>query len=272
METKGDMRERVARFGAVFLMALTLFVLVLTVNAVKKFRFIGSNPSQPTSIVVSGTGDVFAVPDIAVFSFSVVENGKTVKDAQDKATTKMNASLAAIKAAGVDDKDVKTIGYNAYPQYEDTNAKTSICALNGYCPPPVVNRTISGYEVTQTVEVKVRDTAQAGDLLTKVGATGVSNVSGLDFQVDDQTKLEDQAREKAIADARGKAEKLASDLGVDLDGVIGFTDNSSGPIYYGKAMSAAMDSAAGAVAPQPAPLPEGQNKVTSNVQVTYRIR
>lgn len=269
MEINNNMRERVGTFGAVFLMALTLFVLVLTVNAVKKFRFIGSDPAQPTSIVVRGTGEVFAVPDIAVFTFSVVENGKTVKDAQDKATAKMNASLAAIKTAGIEDKDVKTVGYNAYPQYDDTSSKPSICSINGYCPPPVVNRTITGYEVTQTVEVKVRDTAKAGDLLTKVGATGVSNVSGLDFQVDDQTKLDDEAREKAIADARSKAEKLADDLGVDLDGIIGFNDLSGGPIYYGKAMMAA--DSAGSSAPAPAPLPQGENKVTSNVEVTYRI-
>jgi uncharacterized protein YggE len=119
--------------------------------------------------------------------------------------------------------------------------------------------------------VKVRDVAKAGDLLTKVGATGVSTVSGLDFQVDDQTKLEDQAREKAIADARSNAEKLAKDLDVDLENVIGFNDNSSGPIYYGKAMAAAADSTS-ASAPTPAPLPQGQNKVTSNVEVTYGIR
>ncbi len=265
------MRQRFGVFAAVFLMALTLFVLVLTVNAVKKFKYIGSDPAHPSSIVVRGTGDVFAVPDIAVFSFSVIEKGATVKDAQDKATQKMNASLAVLKTAGIDDKDVKTVDYNATPQYEDTSTKPSICVQNGYCPPPVVNRSISGYEVNQTVEVKVRDVAKAGDLLTKVGATGVSTVSGLDFQVDDQTKLEDQAREKAIADARSNAEKLAKDLDVDLENVIGFNDNSSGPIYYGKAMAAAADSTS-ASAPTPAPLPQGQNKVTSNVEVTYGIR
>ena len=143
-----------------------------------------------------------------------------------------------------------------------------------YCPPG--KQVLAGYEVNQTVTVKVRKTDTAGDVLTKVGDLGASNISGLDFIVDDIETIKAEAREKAVSDAKAKAKVLAKTLGVRLDTVVNFYENGDGgyPIMY---REAAMDSKVmmegAAVAPQASPvLPTGENKVVSNVTITYEIK
>ena len=116
-----------------------------------------------------------------------------------------------------------------------------------------------------------RSTKKAGELLSGIGSKGATNMSGLSFTVADQTALEAEARTKAIDDARAKAEELAKELGVSVVRVVGFNESGGTPMYYAKAMS--MDSASGeaAVAPS-AEIAVGQNKITSNVSITYEIR
>lgn len=245
--------------------ALALFLLVLTMGELKGYHYIGSGVTATNTISVSGDGEVFAVPDTATFSVTVQEEAKEVKAAQDVATKKGNDIIAYLKGEGVDEKDIQTTDYSVYPQYDYNNA---VCA-GGYCPPG--KQTLRGFQVSQTLTVKVRDTKKAGDLLSGVGSRGVASVSGLNFTIDDQDALEAEARDKAIKKAGAKAEALADSLGVDIVRIVGFSENGNYPIYYAKAeMSMAADSR-GAAAPSPE-IPVGQNKITSNVSVTYEIR
>lgn len=253
--------------AAIALGALALFLVVLTVYQLKSYRFIGSGVTATNTISVSGDGEAFAVPDTASFSVTVQEEAKDVKTAQDAATKKSNDIVAYLKEAGIDDKDIQTTDYNIYPQYDYINA---VCS-GGYCPPG--KQELRGYQVSQTLTVKVRDTEQAGELLSGVGSKGASQVSGLNFELDIEAQhaKEAEARGKAIADARAKAEELARQLGVEIVRIVGFSEGG-GYGYYAKA-EMAMDtrSSAGMAAPAPA-IPTGQNKITSNVQVTYEIR
>lgn len=246
---------------------LAVFLAVESLNALKEGAYIGRGVYPSNVISVSGTGEVLAVPDIASFSFSVVEEGKTVAVAQDAASKKINSIIDAVKGMGVDAKDIQTTGYNSYPKYEYSN---SICA-NGYCPPG--KQTLIGYEVSQSITVKVRKADTAGDILTKVGTLGASNISGLDFVVDNLDTVKAQARDKAVADAKAKAQVLAKSLGVKLDKIVNFYENGDQPIMYAMG-GTAYDSKVmnQAVAPTVAPeLPTGQNKVTSNVTITYEV-
>src|SRR3989344_9365243 len=124
------------------LIVLGVFLAILALNALKESSYIGRGTYPANVISVTGTGEVFAIPDTATFSFSVVEEGKTVKEAQDKATKKINAIIDAVKDFDVEEKDIKTTGYNSYPKYE--YSQSSICA-NGYCPPG--RQILTGYEV-----------------------------------------------------------------------------------------------------------------------------
>ena len=248
---------------------LALFLLVLTLSTLKEYRFIGSGVTATNTITVSGEGEVFAVPDTATFSVTIQEEAKQVKDAQEVATEKSNDIIAYLKKQGVEEKDIKTADYSVYPQYDYTNAACS----GGYCPPG--RQVLRGFQVSQTLTVKVRDTEKAGDLLSGVGELGATSVSGLSFELDtaDQTAKEAEARGEAIEDARTKAEALAGQLGVSLVRIVGFSENGNYPMYYAKAeMSMAADGRGGAALPPSPQIPVGENKITSNVSVKYEIR
>jgi uncharacterized protein YggE len=265
------MKHPLARFVAVLCLVLAFLAAVETVKAFKEYRYIGYDATANNTVVVHGEGEVFAPADIATFSFGVVTDGVTVAEAQSKETTQMKSVVAALMAEGIADADIKTENYSVYPKYasDDSNSSAIVCTTAGYCPPQTRSQKIVGYEVSQSVSVKVRQSDKAGDVVSKVGSMGVTNISGIDFTIDDQTKLQEEARQKAIADAKQKAAQLASDLGVSLGSIVGYSENQS-PIYF-KAMDASVASGA-AVAPAPATLPQGQNKVTSDVDITYKIR
>ena len=245
---------------------LTIFLIVATVGELKRLRFIGTGVPATNTISVSGEGEVFAVPDTATFSVTIQEEAKEVKDAQEVATKKSNEIITYLKDEGVAEKDIKTADYSVYPQYDYIQT----ACRDGYCPGG--QQVLRGFQVSQTLNVKVRDTKKAGDLLSGVGSLGVSSVSGLSFTIDDQDKLESEARQQAIEQAREKAEELANQLGVSLVRVIGFSESGGGypvPYTYGRGgdMMVAMESKA--VAPE---IPVGENKIISNVSVTYEIR
>lgn len=255
---------RVASLAVLSLLAL--YLLVLTVSELKSMRYIGSGVSATNTITVSGQADVSAVPDTATFSVTVQENAKEVKPAQDAAAKKSNDIVAYLKQQGIEAKDIKTADYSVYPQYEYSQG---VCPTSGYCPPG--KQTLTGYQVSQTITVKVRDTAKAGDLLSGVGSRGVSQVSGLSFTIDDEDALKAEARDKAIAKAKEKAEELARALGVSVVRVVGFSEEGNYPVYaYGRG-GATMDVMSAKAAPAPE-IPTGENKIVSNVTITYEIR
>ncbi len=254
--------------AATALGVLALFLLAATLSQLKSYSYIGSGVAASNTITVNGIADVFAVPDTTTFSVTVQEEQKDVKTAQDNATKKGNAIIAYLKTQGIDEKDIQTTDYSVSPQYDYLQG---VCTTNSYCPPG--KQTLRGFQVSQTLTVKVRDAKKAGDLLSGVGSLGASSVSGLNFTIDNQDALEAQARDKAIKKADAKAQALADSLGVKIVRVVGFSENGNSPVYYAKAeMSTAADGRGGGSA-SPAPsIPTGQNKITSNVSVTYEIR
>ena len=161
--------------------------------------------------------------------------------------------------------DIATFTYSVVSE-----KSTVAAAQDDACPGG--QQKLRGYEVRQTTTVKVRDTAKAGDLLTEVGGRGATEVSGLNFTFDNPDAVEAEARDKAIADAKQKAEVLARSLGVSLVRVVSFNENGGypSPIYYSKDAALGMG---GAEEVRTAPaISVGENKVTSNVSVTYEIR
>jgi len=245
---------------------LSLYLLVISIKEIKSISYVGRDVAVQNSITVTGTGDAVAVPDIATFTFGVTQEAPDVATAQKNATTKINAAVDFLKQNGVADKDVKTTSYNITPVYDYANGvcNTTRCL-------PSTNK-LRGYEVSQMIEVKVRKTDDAGKLLAGIGGQGVTNVSGLNFSVDKPDDIQAQARQKAIDDAKTKAQTLASQLGVHLVRISSFNESGNTPIYFSKAYAtggAVMDQAMANPAPA---VPSGEQKVTSNVTITYEIR
>lgn len=264
------------------LIFLSIFLISQALIGFQKLPNVGKEVYPQSTIAVSGTGDAYAIPDIATFSFSVIETDKTIKTAQDKANAKINSALAMIRASGVADKDIQTTNYNVYPKYEYSNAVCPPIPMGMgyagvtvspsspyYCPSG--KQVLIGYEVDQSITIKVRDIEKAADLVTKVGAIGVDNISGLEFSVDNREQFVAQARALAITDAKAKAKELAKQLGVRLGSIISFSENGNYPVYYGAMGKGGADVAVSSVTPV-AKLPQGQNKITSDVSITYEIK
>lgn len=244
---------------------LIALVAVLVVKEIKAIGYVGVNPDTTNTITVDGSGDATAIPDVATFSFSVNETAKTVADAQTAATAKINAALKSVRDAGVADKDISTDSYSINPHYEYNGG---VCTAS-YCPPS--KQTLTGYDVSETISVKIRDLSKAGDIFTTIGSIGVQNVNGLSFAIDDPSSIQADARGKAITDAQTKANQLAKQLGVSLVRIVSFNETNNQvprPIMY--AMDAKV-SAAGSVAAAPE-VPAGEQKITDNVTITYQIK
>ena len=153
-------------------------------------------PSSYRSFFVSGEGKVVAIPDVAQFSFSVItEGGKDIGALQQENTQKANRAVALLKNGGIEDKDIKTAGYNLQPRYQYFSCPIGKNSSAKSCPPPE----IVGYTINQTVSVKIRDFEKAGETLSGVVQSGVNSVSGLSFAIDDRTEIENQARQEAMA-------------------------------------------------------------------------
>ena len=170
------------------------------------------------------------------------------------------------------DKDIQTQYYSINPQYQYQNAVCPMGASSGasgsavsyggtasstarfqrrhdprtpiYCPSG--KSVLTGYKVSESITVKLRDLSKAGALLASLGSAGVSDLNGPSFDVDNPDSVQAQARSKAIADAQSKAQELAKELGVRIVRVVSFTDGNSGvirPVMY------AMNASVGAAAP-----------------------
>ncbi|MEL6803689.1 MAG: SIMPL domain-containing protein, partial [Bacteroidota bacterium] len=248
------------------LVVLALIGLVLALGAYAYTTWESRHGTLgPTTINVRGEGEVLAKPDIGQFSFAVRAEGADAAAAQDASATAINAIIGYLSEAGVIEADIKTRNYNLNPSY---TYEERACEAGFYCPPG--DRVIDGYEVYQNVEVKVRDLDNAGALISGVGERGATNISSLQFTIDEEDTLKAEARAAAIADAKAKAKVLAKDLDVRLVRLLGYWEDEGG--YYPEpyfAESALDTRALGAAVPS---LPTGENTISAAVTLKFEIK
>jgi uncharacterized protein YggE len=244
---------------------LLLIVAATVAFGAHAYKTLTEDPwGGPTTISVSGTSEVMAIPDIAQFSFSVRAEGETAAVAQEKSAESINAIMSFLARSGVEERDIKTQGYNLFPKYRYEQRP---CTPT-FCPP---GQSIQdGFEVSQSITVKVRDTNKAGDLLSGVGEAGATDISGLSFSIDDTDVLKMQAREEAIADAQEQAKALAKALGVRLVRMVNYyEDDYSMPVpYYGMGG----DMMARSEMAKTPDVPAGETTITSRVNLVYEIK
>lgn len=267
MEILNNEKSKLTKAGFVLLIILSLYFVTKTITEVKGYRFIGGGAPASNVISFDGKGEVSATPDLATISFTIIENATEMKNAQNKVTAKESAVLAFLDKSGIAKKDIKTEYYSSYPKYDYGTP-----CYGGYGMPCTQSEPkITGYTVSENVSVKVHDLTKAGDIVKGIGNVGVSDMSGPNFSIEKEDALKAQARKMAIEEAKKKAESLSRDLGVHLVRIVNFSENGNYPTYYGKEMMATADGMGGAPSPSPE-LPTGENKITSNVTITYEIR
>lgn len=257
--------------GALFLIILSILAITTTIFVAK-----GNQQYEENTISVSGTAEVNSSPDVANFSFMVKETSKTNAEAQVIISEKVSTILAGLDGAGVDEKDIKTQSYTIFPKYEYVEVeRLKETAPDGtvYFPGNNRQRVQTGFDVSQNVSLKLRDFDKVPEILELLATTGVDNLNGPNFQIDDPAALEEEARTLAIIDAKEKAQRLAGDLDVRLGKVVSFNENGGGyfpqPMYARSLELAAFDGISAKSAPE---LPVGENTINADVTITYKIK
>lgn len=252
-------------FSLLFSVALIVFVGASAINKIKEGKYIGQDAVSKNTITVSATGEVYAKPDLALLDFSVTNEAKAVDQAMKDNTLKMNRVIGVIKGLGVEEKDLKTTTFRISPRYEWRKEETA--GVFPY-PQPEGKRVLVGYEVYQTLHVKIRDMEKIGEIIKEATLAGANQVGGLQFTIDKPEEFQKEAREQAIEKAKTKAKELASQLGVSLGRITNFSEGGAVPRFYSTKEAVAL----GGVAEVPMPSIEiGENKIEVSVNITYEI-
>jgi len=197
-------------------------------------------------VTVTGEATIAVAPDTAMMRIGVSSQDKTARDASETNAKQMTSVLNAIKGAGVADRDIQTSRLSLQPQYDPNKGGTA---------------RLTGFQASNQVTVRIRDIDKLPAILDRAISAGANEMSGIEFVVSEQSKLLDQARDDAIADARRKAELYAKAAGAKLGHVVSITEEGSTPPP--RPMQAMR---AGAV-----PIAPGEQTLRAMVTVSYEL-
>lgn len=231
------MTQTFFRFG------LLAALLVLPISA-------HADPDQKPSVTVSGEASISRAPDLAILSAGVSSQAKTARDAMAASAKLMTAVLAALKESGVAERDIQTsrIALNPIREQKMSSGGTG---------------NIIAIEASSLLTVRIRDINKSADVLDKMVSAGANLVTGIGFEISEPSKLLDEARAEAVADARRKAEIYAKAAGVTLGKPLSISESFiSRPKMQDYAMRAA---------PAAMPIQAGEEKIGINVQVSYEL-
>lgn len=230
-------------------------VVLIVVGAPAMMRFAGSLPSNRT-MSVSAEGQAFVTPDIAEGSFSVISQGINPQTLADNNNQKMSAVVQFLKSQGIADSDIKTTSYDLSPNYRyDENTRRNY---------------ITGYTLTQTVTVKMRDLNKVAAVVGGLTPLGVNQIGGINFTVEDMEKYLAPARADAIRKAQAKAADLAAQNGLRLGKTVSVNEYQPGPVPYYNAKVYGMGAGAAPVVATPT-LQPGTQEVQDQITLTYEI-
>ena len=205
------------------------------------------------TVSVGGEGTVTVQPDLAHVVIGVVTTDADLARAQGENASRMAALLDRLKALGIEEKDLQTVGYNISPQHGRNGGQ------------------VTGYAVSNAVRATVRDRGRLGATLDAASAAGANQVQGISFDLANKDDALRRAREAAVADARVKAEQYARLVGAQLGVPVAITEQSNSGAVPQYQAQRAIAAAPGQPAP-PTPIETGEGSIRLVVQITYEIR
>jgi uncharacterized protein YggE len=210
-------------------------------------------PSPVPTISVTGEGRAEAVPDMASIRIGITAQAATAAEALAQSSAAVSDTLDRLDAAGIEARDRQTTGLSLQPDWD--------YGREGNTPPRII-----GYTAQNGVTVRVRDLAMLGGLLDAVVSGGANRLDGLSFTVADPAPLLDEARRRAVADARRRATLYAEAAGVTLGAVLAISDGpgASAAMPMLRSEMAMMSDAA-------VPIAEGEVELSARVQIVYAI-
>ncbi|HRN96729.1 MAG TPA: SIMPL domain-containing protein [Candidatus Levybacteria bacterium] len=238
------------------LVGITLLGLIL----VKELNIsypIRVTTTQASDLSVVGEGKVEVVPDQASLEAGIlVANARTIEEAQSEINEKNNAIVEALKGLGVEENDIKTSNYSVNPNQDYSAGRTG---------------GITGYNGNVTVSVTIRNIENVSQISQAVTTAGANQVYNVQYTVNNPEKFREEARNKAIENAKQQAEELARSLGIRLGKIVNVVEsspNGMGPIMpFERSLS--MDAMGGANAPTMQP---GTQEITSVVTLYFEKR
>lgn len=208
----------------------------------------------PHVISLTGHGEVKSTPDLAFVTAGVVSQGDTAAAALAANTKAMNDLFAALKAAGIEDKDVQTSNFSVQPRYDYSNGQSP---------------KLEGYDVSNTVTVTLRKIDGLGPLLDSLVQNGSNQISGISFDVSKPQEAMDAARKLAAEDASRKAKVYAKAMGIELGDIVQVSEGTPYqppmPVVRGALMKAEAAAA-------PVPVAAGEQTLGVDVNVVWEIK
>lgn len=205
------------------------------------------------TIELAGSGTVRAIPDTVSISTGVTAEGQTAQDALSKNTDAMTKVVEGLKEAGIDAKDIQTSNFNVSPIYEQKKEGQGAF--------------ITGYRVSNQVQITVRDTEKLGPVLDKAVSAGANQIDSISFSISEPEKLKDEARRTAMRNAIDNAKLYADTAGVELGPVVSIReggDMTPRPFRADAVQMMAMEKAV--------PVEAGTLSIDANVHVTWELR
>jgi uncharacterized protein YggE len=204
----------------------------------------------PSAISVTGEASISVPPDIAFVDAGVATDAKTAHEASEANNVAMGKVIAALKSANIDSRDIQTSRLSLQPQY----------APNRSGPSPIV-----GYRASNRVTVRIHDVTKVANVIDTLVGAGANDIGNVNFEVSQASKLLDDAREKAVADARRKAEIYAKAAGVTLGAPMSISEEGAPQPTFRAKMAMP-------VAAAPTPIAQGEETLSVSVSVTWAIK
>lgn len=234
-----------------------LIALCVTAIVIVALVMISRQNQVQDRFSVSATGEVYAKADIAnlVVGFRT-ETKKTAAEAVQENSEKMNEIIKELKGLNIEAKDIKTTNYNLTPIYDWTESK---------------GRELEGYQVSQNITIKIRNLDNIGEAIAKTAAKGANQIGGIDFTIDDEEELKNQARSQAIEKAKDKAEKIKKETGIKLGDIVNVYENQVNypQVRYSNEMALGLGGGGEIEAPV---IEAGENEVSVEVTVVWKVK
>ncbi len=262
---------------------VALAIIAKTVLLFKQASHVGQGDNYPQSIVVTGKSEIYTKPDTLQFTININEDGKDVGEATEKASLKASKAITILKAAGVEEKNIKTTNWSTVDKYESVSVPCSVAPVSygkvmapTYAPCTNTSSKIVGATVYQTLEVKIQDieknatVEKRGKIVADLAGADIKT-DGFTFTVFDMDAVKAEAREEAIKKAKADAKVLSRTLGVRLGDITGFSEQEPGYLPYmsARAEGAMMKDTTVTQSPE---ILAGEQKVTSVVNITYLLK
>ena len=226
-----------------------LFLSLLTASTA-----FSEEPALTRTISLTGHGEVRAAPDIATLTLGVFTNAETANAALDANSAAMSKLFDALKQAGIADKDMQTSSLMVSPHYSDRSSSSG-------------QPETAGFDVSNNVSVTIRDLKSLGKILDQAVSSGANQINGLSFGIENEGPVQDEARKRAVTEAKRKAELYAATAEISLGRIVLLNEGGFYQPQPQMFQAARMKEAAA-----PVPIAQGEQTVAIDVTMTWEIK